>query len=89
MLINASSIEELNGHLPADKKPTDERNWRGNILIEGGLPYDETKWQFIRINKIVMKATKPCTRCQMPSIDPDNGTKDAELGQLFVEYVHY
>lgn len=80
-----SSIRDLNSRLPSDKKATDERNWRPNILTDGGNAYDEDKWQFIRINGTLLRASKPCTRCVMPTIDPDKGVKDEELSPLFVE----
>lgn len=83
------SIKDLNSRLPSGKKPTDERNWRPNILTDGGNPYDEDKWQYIRINGNLLKATKPRTICRVPNVDPNDGTKDDEMSPLYVEYVNH
>lgn len=83
MLINDSSIRDLNGNLPADTKKTDHRNWRPNILIDGSTSYCEDNWNYVKIGDCEFQNTKPCTRCVFPTINADTGERREELLPLF------
>lgn len=75
-MINETSIAEANNLLPADDEAKFEvRNFRPNIVITGAPPHDEEKWLYVRINEIVCKNVKLCTRCTIPTIDQDRGVK--------------
>lgn len=73
--MNKSSIDDLNGKL--DQKVS-ERNFRPNILIDGDNipPYDEDKWDWMKIGDVVFRHVKPCTRCHLTTINPENGVRD-------------
>ncbi|KAI1289799.1 Mitochondrial amidoxime-reducing component 1 [Halotydeus destructor] len=76
-VVSEASIAELNSKLPADRKPTDYRTWRPNILVDNCAPYSEDRWNYLRTNHIELKATRLCPRCAVPTVDPDSGVKDA------------
>lgn len=60
MLINQSSIDELNTHLDQVVKPL---QFRPNFVVKGPEAYDEDSWQWIRIgDNVVFRGVKPCTR---------------------------
>lgn len=76
MLINESSLEELNSRL--DKKVS-VRNFRPNILINGPEAFDEDKWKYVKIgSRATFRCIRPCARCVMTTIDPDTGMRSRE-----------
>lgn len=75
LLVNQSSLDELNSQLP---QPVTERHFRPNLVIDGAQAYEEDDWKVIRIGSIVFDVTKPCTRCQLTTVDPDSGIPSAD-----------
>jgi uncharacterized protein YcbX len=50
----------------------DMRRFRPNIVIGGVCaPFAEDQWQQIQIGDVVLDLVKPCSRCVIPSLDPD------------------
>ncbi|KAI1290115.1 Mitochondrial amidoxime-reducing component 1 [Halotydeus destructor] len=86
LLISQESIVELNSKFSSDQKPTDYRNWRPNIVIGNCPAYSEDRWNFIRTASVELEATKLCTRCTIPTLDPDSSVKDDSLGVTFKKY---
>jgi len=75
MLINNSSVDDLNTRLE-DKVKT--LAFRGNFHIktDSYKPYDEDKWNWIKIgDEVIMKTLAPCYRCIFPNIDPETGER--------------
>lgn len=53
--------------------------FRPNIVIEGAAAWAEDKWQSLQIGGQVFRLPKPCARCQVVTIDPENGEKDLSV----------
>jgi uncharacterized protein YcbX len=70
LLASSSSLEELNSHL---ERPIKMSNFRPNITVEGGEPYDEDYWREVKIGKLNAFAVRACARCPMPNIDQQVG----------------
>ncbi|ODM96337.1 Mitochondrial amidoxime-reducing component 1 [Orchesella cincta] len=78
MLMSEESIKMLNTKLD---KPVSHRNFRPSILVTGVVdPFSEDYWGYIRIGDYgpVFKSSKPCTRCKLTTVNPDNGVFDAK-----------
>ncbi|UOO82629.1 MOSC domain-containing protein [Uruburuella testudinis] len=72
LLTSTASLNELNSQL---ETPVEMRRFRPNLVIDGNNPYEEDRWQRIRIGEVEFELFKPCTRCVMTTIDLDNGRK--------------
>jgi len=70
LVCSSSSLTELNRRLP---EPVPMDRFRPNIVIEGLEPFFEDHISVLAINQIRLRLVKPCTRCQVPSIDQDTG----------------
>lgn len=73
-LCSVHSIDDLNTRL--EKKIT-VRNFRPNILVANvGQPYKEDHWRELTIGETRLTWMAPCTRCLLPTVDPQTGIKD-------------
>jgi uncharacterized protein YcbX len=86
LIITESSMREL-----AEKwdKPVDPRRFRANFVItlKQDIPFAETDWvnrQFAA-GSAVFQVNKPCERCTVITIDPDQLSKDNSLLMLLHE----
>ncbi len=75
LLISQASLDDLNDRLPA---PLTMKRFRPNIVVSGGAPYQEDRWRKIRIGSVVFSVVKPCSRCVIPTIDPETAKKAKE-----------
>lgn len=74
-LINQSSVAALNKRL-GDSKVVPE-NFRPNFVIESEA-WSENSWDFVKMGDVVLKTSKPCTRCVFTTIDPETGIRNAD-----------
>ena len=62
MLMTESSIEDLKTRTSSDVSIV-PRQFRQNFLVSGSVPYEEDKWEWIKIGETaVFRNVKPCTR---------------------------
>lgn len=54
------------------------RRFRPNLVISNCEPYAEDSWREITINSISFRLPKPCSRCPVPSIDPETAKRGKE-----------
>lgn len=66
LLINQASFNYLQQQCP--EKLTIEQ-FRGNIIIDGSLPFAEDSWKTIKIGDIIFDIVKPCSRCVMTRVN--------------------
>lgn len=66
LLINTASFKYLQQQCP--EKLTIEQ-FRGNIIIDGALPFAEDGWKTIKIGDIIFDIVKPCSRCVMTRVN--------------------
>jgi len=72
LFISEASLLDLNGRL---NEKIDMRRFRPNVVIDGCDAYAEDGFGSFRIGDIVMRGVKPCSRCPMPTVDPDKGER--------------
>jgi uncharacterized protein YcbX len=77
LLASKESLSFINRRL---KSPVTMKNFRPNIVVDASSPFVEDTWDLIQFESkqpIEMNGVKPCTRCKMPSIDPNTGLFDS------------
>ncbi len=72
LLLSEESLADLNQRL---EMPVTMERFRPNLVVAGVQPFEEDKWQSIRIGEVIFEAVEPCARCIMVTIDPKTGTK--------------
>lgn len=80
LLCSKSSLDELNKKL---LRPIPMENFRPNIVVDCSIPFAEDNWNDIvfRANDdsiVPMTVVKPCSRCQIPSLNQQTGEFDAD-----------
>ncbi|MDF7667361.1 YcbX family protein [Orbaceae bacterium ESL0727] len=71
LLLNRASFDYLQQHCP---EKLDIRQFRGNIIVDGALPFAEDGWQTIKIGNVIFDLVKPCSRCVLSTINVDSAT---------------
>jgi uncharacterized protein YcbX len=76
LITNLQSLAELNQRLQhADRPPLSMDRFRANLVLDQLEAYEEDYVsELIFANGASLRLVKPCSRCNMPSIDQDNGT---------------
>ena len=84
LLTTQKSLDDLNSRI--DRAIGMER-FRTNFGIGGtDKPWQEDLWRRVRLGpSAVFDVLKPCTRCKIPSIDPDNGEEGEEPRRILSE----
>ena len=70
LLISEASLNDLNSRLP--ESVTMDR-FRPNLVVKNTAPYEEDSWKKIIIGECEFNVVKPCSRCILTTIDPENG----------------
>jgi uncharacterized protein YcbX len=68
LVANEASLGELNGLL---EEALPMSRFRPNIVLCGLDPYDEDHIEALRIDDITLALVKPCTRCQVTTVNQD------------------
>jgi uncharacterized protein YcbX len=75
LLIGENSLVALNQAMQLDLPIT---RFRPNLVIAGSPGYAEDSWREIRIGAIDFRLPKPCSRCAVPTIDPETAQTGKE-----------
>lgn len=81
LIVSKASLDQFNAHLEIN---VDMRRFRPNIVVSGCNAFAEDNWSAIQIGQIKFNLVKPCSRCIMPSINPDNGEKEMQINQALL-----
>lgn len=73
LLIGENSLNDLNSRL---EKQIPMNRFRPNLVVKGSEAFAEDVWKKIKIGKTIFRATKPCARCMIPTIDQETGIPD-------------
>lgn len=76
LMISEASLAFLQKELPY---PLDITRFRPNIVVSGCEAFAEDSWKRIAINGIEFDVAKPCSRCVIPTLNPQNGEKQPEV----------
>jgi len=72
LLISRASLDDLNQRMG---RSLPMERFRPNLVVEGCAAYAEDDWKHIRIGDLEFRVVKPCTRCVIPTIDPETGRR--------------
>ena len=79
LVIGRASLDHLNGRLAAKGAAAVPMNrFRPNLVLDGLEPHDEDHCASIAIDGVVLEPVKPCTRCEVTTVDQASGRKGAE-----------
>ena len=80
-IINAASVLDIER---AAGRPVDRARFRGNIVIEGGTPWEEREWtgRSLRIGAAELRVVDPINRCAATCVDPDTGSRDMNVPKI-------
>jgi len=85
-----TSMEDLNERIVKQgHKAIDIIRFRPNIVVSGSeRAYEEDEWHTIKFgdDDRVMYNVKPCTRCTVPNVNPQEGIKDIPVRDILIEY---
>jgi uncharacterized protein YcbX len=73
LLISRASLNDLNQRGGLNLPMT---RFRPNLVVEGCEAYAEDNWKHIRIGETEFRVVKPCSRCVIPTINPDSGERE-------------
>ena len=60
--------------------PLDWRRFRPNIIVSNQTAFEEDTWHEISIgNEVKLFGAKPCARCQLINVNPNDGTSDSNI----------
>lgn len=74
LIVSENSLVSLNASMQLNLTM---QRFRPNLVISGCPPYAEDSWREISIGDIDFRLPKPCSRCAIPTIDPET----ARLGK--------
>ena len=83
LIIGEESLKYLNNKLDI---PITMESFRTNLVFSGGEPHDEDNWKNIWIGNLEFVNVKPCSRCVITTVNPDNGTKSREPLRTLATY---
>jgi uncharacterized protein YcbX len=83
LLISQASLDDLNGRLA---EPVPMVRFRPNLVVTGTAPYEEDSWRRIRIGELTLRVVKPCSRCIIPTIDPETAERSPEPLRTLMTY---
>lgn len=75
LLVSENSLSALNA---AMRLPLSMSRFRPNLVVADCDSYAEDTWRRIAINDIVFRLPKPCSRCAIPTIDPETAIAGKE-----------
>lgn len=71
---NLASLDDLNARLATKGHPPLPMNrFRPNIVVAGAAPYAEDGWRDLSLGEAVLRAAKPCGRCEVTTTDQATG----------------
>lgn len=58
--------------------PLEMARFRPNVVVSGATPWAEDGWSRLGVGDVWLRATKPCGRCVVTTLDPRSGVADKE-----------
>tara|TARA_B100000530_G_scaffold331506_1_gene276336 strand:- start:165 stop:953 length:789 start_codon:yes stop_codon:yes gene_type:complete len=83
LVTHTSSLRELNERL---ERPVTMGRFRANIVVDGGVPWEEDQWSGLRIGATEIRLPKPCERCKVITVDPETGQTSKEPLRTLATY---
>ncbi|CAK9884606.1 MAG: putative protein YcbX [Candidatus Erwinia impunctatus] len=75
LLINQASLQALRQRCPAGISIS---QFRPNLVVTGSTAWDEDEWESLQIGDVIFDAPKPCSRCILTTVSPEQGRKNLQ-----------
>jgi uncharacterized protein YcbX len=75
LLTSEEGLQDLNARL---ESPVPMNRFRPNVVVKGCDPFEEDRWNRIRIDDVELAVVKPCARCEVTTIDQRSSPVDKE-----------
>lgn len=75
LVISDASLSDLNSKL---EYPVEMNRFRPNLTISGAAPFAEDTWKKLQLASVSLELVKPCSRCQITTIDQDSADTGKE-----------
>lgn len=91
LVASLDSLGDLNRRLAeAGAEPVTMARFRPNLVLSGLQPWDEDHLDEIEVvtddGPVRLKLVKPCSRCQIPNVDPATGEMQREPGRTLAGF---
>jgi uncharacterized protein YcbX len=74
LVTTEASLGDLNARIAANGgRGVPMNRFRPNLVLRGNAPWDEDSWREIRVGEAILRAAKPCGRCQVTTTDQATG----------------
>lgn len=83
LLVSAAALTQLSERFGQE---VSVRRFRPNIVIGGADAHAEDNWQRIRVGETELAIVKPCVRCSIPALDPDEMTETPGFNRTLATY---
>ena len=83
LLTQQSSLADLNQRMSID---IGMERFRPNVVVEGAEPWQEDQWRVVQIGSTIFDVVKPCSRCAIPTINPEDASKQPEVFRTLQKY---
>ena len=71
LIANEASLADLSQRIG---EPLSMARFRPNLVISGAEAWAEDDWQRLRIGEVEIDLVKPCSRCQVTTLDPSTAS---------------
>lgn len=83
LVTHQASLRELNGRLD---EPVSMSRFRANIVLDGGVAWEEDRWTTMTLGSAVLTLPKPCERCKVITVDQGTGETSREPLRTLATY---
>lgn len=75
LLACQASLDDLNGRMD---RPVPMNRFRPNLVVSGGSPWDEDRWERLLVGEADLRCVKPSSRCAVTTTDQETGERGKE-----------
>lgn len=87
LAISEASLADLNDRLvAAGDEPVPMIRFRPTVVIAGAPAFGEDTWPLVRIGSVLLRAAGPCSRCTIPTINPETAERGVEPLRTLAQY---
>jgi uncharacterized protein YcbX len=89
LIVGTASLRDLNERIQRsdpEHEPLTIDRFRGNIVVETTVPYEEDAWRVLCINGTIFHVLKACPRCKQSCTDQRTGVLDVEPERTLKTY---
>ena len=83
LVLSQASLDDLNSRLD---QPVPMDRFRPNLVVSGGVAYQEDGWTEMHVGELTFQLVKPCGRCLIVTTDQQSGERTKEPLRTMATY---